>query len=105
MFKIAYIIIAITIIAIIFIWILMFSPKLRAKMMGSQIKSMKYMMDENEEMLTDISTKGANISKEGLRITASALKEGLTGNQVYCKYCGKSIEEDSVFCKNCGKKQ
>jgi len=127
----AIVVLVVTIIAVLLIWFVTFNPKLRAKIMGRQIKSMKYMLDENEEMLTELSKKGANInikskkhildeneemltelskkganiSKEGIKITASALKEGLTGNQVYCKYCGKSIEEDSVFCKNCGKKQ
>lgn len=105
MVNMAIVVVAITILAVISIWILMFSPKLRAKMMERQMKSMKYMMDENEEVLTDISKKSANISKEGIRIKANALKEGLTGNQVYCKYCGESIDEDSVFCKNCGKEQ
>lgn len=105
MVNMAIVVVAVTILAVIFIWILMFSPKLRAKMMGRQIKSMKYMIDENEEVLTELSKKGANISKEGIRIKASTIKDGLTGNQIYCKYCGESIDEDSVFCKKCGKEQ
>ena len=25
--------------------------------------------------------------------------------QVYCRYCGKLIDEDALFCTYCGKKQ
>jgi len=105
MIKVAYIVVGITILMVIFIWTAMFSPKLRSKIMGKQIKSLKYMIDENEETLKDLSTKSANIGKEGIKIKANAIKEGFVGNEIYCKYCGKSIDEDSVFCKNCGKEQ
>jgi hypothetical protein len=91
-----------------------FSPKGRAKWMGEQIKAMQYMVDENkesledlgtttgnigvnvqkniidqnEEKLKDIATKKAEISKEGVEITARAIKDGFTDNDtIYCKHC------------------
>lgn len=47
----------------------------------------------------------ANINKEGIEITAKAIKEGLINNKVYCKYCGKLIDSDSKYCKVCGRAQ
>jgi len=66
---------------------------------------MKYMVDENKDDLTHLSTTNANISKEGMKITAQAIKEGFAEDSVYCKHCGVSIDSDSKFCKNCGKEQ
>ena len=88
-----------------FIMLLIFVPKLRAKFMGSNIKATRMMMDAYEEDLKSMATKGAKINEEGIKITARAVKEGLTKESVYCKYCGAEIDEDSVFCKKCGKKQ
>ena len=110
---------------------LMISPKLRGKLMSRQIKAAKHMMDyskedlkdllstsadiginaekeildNNEETMKDNATRKANISKEGIEITANAIKEGLSKNKIYCKHCGKLIDEDSRFCKSCGKEQ
>lgn len=110
---------------------LMVSPKLRGKLMSRQIKATKHMMDYSKEDLKDIlstsadiginaekeildnneetmmenATRKANINKKGIEITANAIKEGLTGSKIYCKHCGKLIDEDSKFCKSCGKEQ
>ena len=89
----------------IFTFTMMFSPKLRAKFMGQQIKTMKYMLDENEEILKELNTKGANVAKDGIEIKARAMKNGLSSSTIYCKYCGESIDADSKFCKNCGQGQ
>lgn len=109
----------------------MVSPKLRGKWMSKQIEATKYMMeyskddlkdilstsksvevnaekeilDNNEEIMKDNVTRKANINKEGIEITAKAIKEGLTNNKVYCKYCGKLIDSDSKYCKVCGREQ
>ena len=130
-FNIIFIIVGVITIGIfVLTFLLIFSPKLRAKMMGNQIKATKYMLDENKENLTDIATttgdvmiksgksildnnedaltematKKANIKKESIEITTRAIKDGLTKDKIYCKYCGESIDEDSEFCKKCGKK-
>lgn len=110
---------------------LMVSPKLRGKLMSRQIKTTKHMMDyskedlkdilstsadiginaekeildNNEETMEDNVTRKANINKKGIEITANAIKEGLNGSKIYCKHCGKLIDEDSKFCKSCGKEQ
>lgn len=110
---------------------LMVSPKLRGKLMSRQIKATKHMMDYSKEDLKDIlstsadiginvekeildnneetmrenATRKANINKKGIEITANAIKEGLNGSKIYCKHCGKLIDEDSRFCKSCGKEQ
>lgn len=107
------------------------SPKLRGKMMARQIKSAKYMLDEsksdlesmgttagnlgvnikknimdaNEDTLKDLSIREANISKEKIRITAKAIKDGLVDDKIYCKHCGAGIDKDSKFCSQCGKEQ
>lgn len=110
---------------------LMVSPKLRGKLMSRQIKATKHMMDyskedlkdilstsadiginaekeildNNEETMKDNVIRKANINKKGIEITANAIKEGLNGSKIYCKHCGKLIDEDSKFCKSCGKEQ
>lgn len=132
MFEIMFTIVPI-IIAVIWVFTIamIFSPKLRAKFMGKQLKATKYMLDENKENLADmastvgditidsteriineneeqlrnISTKKANISKEGIETTVRAIKKGLTEDVMFCKYCGQSIDSDSRFCKSCGKEQ
>lgn len=110
---------------------LMVSPKLRGKLMSRQIKATKHMMDyskedlkdilstsadiginaekeildNNEETMEDNVTRKANINKKGIEITTNAIKEGLTRSKIYCKHCGKLIDDDSKFCKSCGKEQ
>lgn len=110
---------------------LMVSPKLRGKLMSRQIKATKHMMDyskedlkdilstsadiginaekeildNNEETMEDNVTRKANINKKGIEITTNAIKEGLTKSKIYCKHCGKLIDDDSKFCKSCGKEQ
>ena len=104
------------------------SPKLRGKMMSRQFKSVRYMLeeskddlaklsntgieikkqilDENEEMLTNIASKEANIEGVKIKSAAKAIKEGLTeNNTIYCKHCGSLIDSDSKYCKVCGKEQ
>ena len=110
----------------IFTFACILSPKLRGKLMARQIRATKHMIEyskedleslankgidiksnilnKNEDKLKEMSTKEANISKENIEIKARAIKDGLTKDKMYCKYCGESIDEDSKFCKNCGKK-
>lgn len=120
-----------TIVIFIFVISMVVSPKLRGKFMSNQIKATKYMIDESkkdledilstssdavvnsskniidkhEDTLKDISKRAANIAKDGIEITTKAIKDGLTNSNIYCKYCGSSIDKDSKYCKNCGKKQ
>lgn len=84
---------------------LIFNPKLKGKMLSTQMKSVKYMMDESKEDIESVSTDMANATKEGIKITANAIKEGFTGKSIFCKHCGSKIDEDSKFCKVCGKEQ
>ncbi len=92
-------------IGIVFSIVMMFSPKLRGKMMSKQVKATKYMMDESKGDIKNISNEMAYATKDGIRTTVSAIKEGLSENNVYCKHCGASIDADSKFCKSCGKEQ
>ena len=127
--HVLFIIISIVaILLIIFTIIFMVSPKLRGKMLSKQFESMRYMLDEskidiaklgrtsvnikkqilddNEEALTEIAKKEANIKSFGIKSAAKAVKEGLTeSDSIYCKYCGSAIDSDSKYCKKCGKKQ
>lgn len=112
---------------------MIFNPKLRGKMMSNNIKAMKHMTDiskddmedmltnlsdiainaksniinNNEETLRDIASKEANINKDAIKTTFSAIKEGLSGNEgtMFCKHCGAVIDADSKFCNQCGKEQ
>ncbi|MBE6144973.1 MAG: zinc ribbon domain-containing protein [Firmicutes bacterium] len=123
-------IIAIIVIAVfIFVFSMMISPKLRAKFMSRQIKSLKYMtdfskedlenissnlgevsinstkniLDKNEDKIKDITEKTAEMSSIKIEKIARAIKKGLTENNIFCKHCGRSISTDSKFCKYCGK--
>lgn len=126
-----FIILILVVLTFIFTIALMVSPKLRGKWMSKQIEATKHMMeyskddlkdilstsksvevnaakeilDNNEEIMKDNVTRKANINKEGIEITAKAIKEGLTNNKVYCKYCGKLIDSDSKYCTVCGREQ
>ena len=84
---------------IIIMFIRSFSPKVKSKMMGKSLKTLKTMMedntevfqelskmsvnlqknvlDENEDVLKEIATKKANINKDAVEITAEAIKKGL----------------------------
>ena len=80
--------------------------------MGNMMKEMinveKQILEENEEELRSINTKGAEIESDALEIKARAIKKGLIEdetNLVFCKHCGKKIESDSKFCRYCGKEQ
>ena len=112
----------------IFTFAMILSPKLRGKFMSRQLRATKYMIDEskddltdiastasnalikaqknilddNEEILKDIVTRNADIYKEGIKTTTKAIKDGLTKDTIFCKHCGKSIDEDSKYCKYCG---
>lgn len=112
-----------------FVILMIFSPKIRGKMLSNQIKSLKYMtdyskddiqniattvgdisinstkniMDNNEDNLKDIVEKSSNLGSIAVEKTVRAIKKGLTENSVYCKHCGKIIDADSKFCKSCGK--
>lgn len=85
---------------------MMFSPKIRGKMMSNQIKATRYMMDESKDDIHNISTNMADATKDGVQITTRAIKKGLTSDEgIYCKHCGSLIDNDSKFCKSCGKEQ
>jgi len=129
MFDALFIIVPIFIgIVFVFTIAMIISPKLRGKMMSRQFKSMSYMieeskddlaklsstavgirkqiLDENEDILTDIAHKEAKIKSVGIKSATKAIKEGLTEkDSIYCKHCGSEIDTDSKFCKKCGKEQ
>ena len=130
--KILFIIVPI-LIACTFIFTIMMilSPKFRGKLMARQIKATKYMLDEskdsleaigktagniginikkdildeNKDNLKNIARDEADIVKDSIKIKARAIKEGLTKENIFWKYCGEPIDEDSIYCKICGKKQ
>jgi len=107
-FDILFIIVPILIGAgFIFTFTMIFSPKLRSKFMGHQIKSMKYMlddnknnlsdmmssasdvaitareriMDEHEDTIRDLNTRDARTKKDSIEITARAIRDGLMGGK------------------------
>lgn len=106
-FSIMAVIIPILVICIfVFTFAMMFSPKLRAKIMSTgdiYINSTRNIISGNENELKDIVEKGSVLGSIAVEKTARAIKNGSKDNMVYCKYCGKVIGSDSRFCKNCGK--
>lgn len=98
-------ILVITGIMFIYIILMIFSPKARGKMMSKQIKAGRYAVDESKEDLKTISDTMANATKDGIKTTANAIKEGFTQSKIFCKHCGNEIDDDSKFCKKCGKEQ
>ena len=125
--KILFVIVPIFIIIMfVFTFAMIFSPKLRGKMLSKQIKATKYMLDDvgedledlgsnainiksnilsrNEQELRNISSMEANIEKEKVRTISRAIKEGFS-DTLYCKHCGEVIAGDSKYCSYCGKKQ
>lgn len=77
--NILFIIVPIIMIVIFgFMIALFFSPRLRAKLMGVQIKTMKHVITDNEQDLKDISLKSAEISEKGIEKVARTVKKGLT---------------------------
>lgn len=77
-----------------------FSPEI-AK---TQIKTKKYIQDENKEDLKSIVDTGVEISKDAITETVKAVKKGIKDSK-YCKHCGETIDADSKFCSKCGKEQ
>ena len=128
-FTIFVIIILIAFVGMAFMMV--FSSKMRSKMLGRQMsisKSLlednkenfkdlarvgaemqKEILEENEDVLKEVSSKSADIESVGIEKKAAAFKRGLTGegekDVKFCKHCGAKIEVDSIFCKECGKKQ
>ena len=99
------IIFVLTFIVMGFVFATMFSPKLRGKMLANQIKATKYMMDETKGDIKSISDDMANATKDGITVTAKAIRNGLLEDTKFCKHCGENIDSDSIYCNKCGKKQ
>lgn len=93
----------IMVISIIFFILLMTSSKIRGKMLAKNIKAAKYMMDETKEDLKAINDISAYAQADAIKSKVRAVKQGLQ-DEIFCKYCGKEIEEDSTYCKYCGEK-
>lgn len=72
------------ILSLTFSLLLLFSPKFKNKIMGTNSKSNK--KKEKSEDIKEV--KG--------------IKE--IDETIYCKYCGEEIDSDSIYCKNCGRK-
>ena len=116
----------------IFVFAMIFSPRLRAKMNQLDIKAAKYTVEDNKDDIADIISATANttidaknkviaekaddikkmaqfeteIQKERMETIAKAVKDGLSSKEtIFCKHCGAVIDSDSVFCKKCGGKQ
>ena len=94
-----------------------------AGLASSTIKLEKKIIEENKDDLKNMSDMGADISKDAIRTTAGAVREGLFGGQTptsseavsryaksssshakYCKHCGSAIEPGAKFCGQCGNK-
>ncbi|MBR6800558.1 MAG: hypothetical protein IKM61_02260 [Eubacteriaceae bacterium] len=81
----------------------MVSPKFRGKMMSRDIRAKKYMMEESRDDMKDIADMSADAGKEAITTVVRAVKDGISEDKIFCKYCGGEIDSDSIFCKHCGK--
>ncbi len=54
-----------------------FSPKLRGKMMSNNVKAVRHMMDESEEDIHVITSKGARATSDAVTTTVKAIKKGI----------------------------
>ena len=77
-----------------------FSPEI-TKM---NIKTAKYIQNENKADLKDMVDTNADIASDAATAISAAVKLGL-GDEAFCKECGKKIAADSKFCRHCGKEQ
>ena len=59
----------------------------RKKEMGKIINDINDIVNENEDVLKNLSTKSANIAKDGIEIKARAIKDGFTKETFFCKNC------------------
>ncbi len=79
-----------------------FSPNI-AKL---NVKTKKYVLDQNKEDLQDISSMSGDIATPGVGKVAGAVKDVFDDkNSKFCKYCGEKIDNDAIYCDKCGKKQ
>lgn len=70
------------------------------------INSKNNIINQNEDILKNISNKEAEINKDAIRTVTAAIKDGWDNNDtMFCKHCGAMIDADSKFCKSCGKEQ
>ena len=89
----------------IFVILMIFSPKVRGKMMSKQAKAARYMVEESKDDIKYTADAMADATHDAIRDTVSAVREGIEGECMYCKHCGKPIDRDSRFCKECGGEQ
>ncbi len=87
------------------IGIIMMSIGFTPNMQKLMIKTQKHIINDNREDLKDIANTQADVSKDAVKTVASAVKDGLEDEKMFCKHCGKEIDKDSKFCQYCGKEQ
>jgi hypothetical protein len=69
------------------------------------VQTQKYIQSENKDDLKDIANTEAEINAQAVTALARAAADGFSGDKVFCKKCGETIDADSVFCRYCGTKQ
>ena len=74
------------------------------EMAKASTKTLKYIQEENKEDLTAIANNNAEIMRDAISTTASAIADGVK-KTMFCKHCGAKIDADSKFCSSCGKEQ
>ena len=79
------------------------------KLNKKSIELQNEILEENQEALTKLASKKAEINANAVTTTAKAVKKGFAGDEnvsekIFCKHCGEKIDSDSVFCKHCGNK-
>ena len=74
------------------------------EMAKARAKTLRYIQEENKDELAAIANNNAEIMRDALSTTASALADGVK-KTMFCKHCGAKIDADSKFCSSCGKEQ
>lgn len=74
------------------------------KISKATIRTAKYIQQQNQDDLKDISDNAVEIAGGAITKTAKAVKKGIK-DTMFCKHCGTEIDADSKFCNKCGKEQ
>lgn len=109
MFFIIFVVVGIMFVLFIGIFIFMVTPYGRKHLIKRNakigIEAKKEIYEENGNDIRAINNMEANYSKDKVKVTARAFKEGFSEGLMFCKHCGAEIDKDSKYCKSCGKEQ
>lgn len=92
----------------VFVFLNIFSPKFRSKFVSQNLKAQKQVLDDNKDILQDISTTNADLENISFKKKMETVKEVFKTEEkkefIYCQSCGKKNNKNAKFCQECGEK-